>query len=53
MTMTILPIELSNENQNVFDKKNNLVKYEKGNKNKKKHLNILIMDYLFLIRARF
>ena len=35
MTMTILPIELSNENPNVFfDKKNNLVKYKKENKTK-------------------
>ncbi len=35
MTMTVLPIELSNENPNVFfDKENNLVKYEKGNKTK-------------------
>ena len=35
MTMTILPIELSSENPNVFfDKKNNLVKYKKENKTK-------------------
>ena len=35
MTMTVLPIDLSSENPNVFfDKKNNLVKYAKGNKSK-------------------
>ena len=48
MTMTVLPIELSNENPNVFfDKKNNLVKYEKGNKNKNKTFKYI--DYGLLV----
>ena len=35
MTMTVLPIELSNENPNVFfDEKSKLVKYKKGNQTK-------------------